>query len=226
MATVKVVDIISKAATLLKDVTGVRWSPLELQGWLNDAYREIVNFRPDSNAQTGTYACVAGPRQNITGTFAQATQLLDVIRNVAAGSDKSAVKLITRQSLDDMNRSWYGLAGAVTVERYAYDPRLNKEFLVYPPAAVGAQLEIIYSSVPAAHALTEQQLENPATAEVIRISDAYGNALLDYVLYRAYSKDAEESANAARAVAHYQAFQNSIGVKGQSEAASQPGVAQ
>jgi hypothetical protein len=225
MATVKVVEIISKAATLLKDATGVRWPALELQGWLNDAYREIVNFRPDSNAQTGTYSCVAGPRQNITGTFAEATQLLDVIRNVAAGSDKSAVKLITRQSLDDMNRSWYALTGAVTIERYSYDPRVNKEFLVFPPAAMGAQLEVMFASIPAAHTLTEQQLENPATAEVIRISDSYANALIDYVMYRAYSKDAEVAANSNRAVAHYQAFQSGVGVKGQAEAAAQPGAA-
>jgi hypothetical protein len=225
MATVKVVEIISKAATLLKDVTGVRWPALELQGWLNDAYREIVNLRPDSNAKTAVYNCVVGPRQNIAGAFAEATQLLEVIRNVATGSDKSAVKLISRQSLDDMNRSWYALTGADTIERYAYDPRVNKEFLVFPPAAVGAQLEVMYASIPAAHALTEQQLENPATSEVIRLSDSYANALIDYVMYRAYSKDAEVSANMGRATAHYQAFQNGIGVKGQSEAAAQPGVA-
>lgn len=224
MATVKVVDIISKAATLLKDVTGVRWPALELQGWLNDAYREIVNFKPDSNAKTAVYSCVAGPRQDITGTFAEATELLDVLRNVAAGSDKSAVKLISRQTLDDMNRSWYAIDGAVTIERFAFDPRVNKEFLVFPPAAVGAQLEVMYSSIPAPHTLTEQQLENPATAEVIRLSDSYGNALIDYVVYRAFSKDAEDSVNMARAVAHYQAFQTSIGAKSQTDAAAQPGV--
>ena len=225
MATVKVVEIISKAGTLLKDVTGVRWPVLELQGWLNDAYREIVNIKPDSNAKTGTYSCVAGPRQDITDTFAQATELLDVIRNVAAGSDKSAVKLITRQSLDDMNRSWYALTGAVTIERFAFDPRVNKEFLVFPPAAVGAQLEVMYASIPAAHTLTQQQLENPATSEVIRLSDSYANALIDYVMYRAYSKDAEVVENVNRATLHYQAFQNGIGAKTRSDAAAQPGVA-
>ncbi len=225
MATVKVVDVISKAQTLLKDATGVRWPVLELQGWLNDAYREIVIFRPDSNAKTGTYACVAGPRQQITSTFAAATQLLDVVRNVASSAAKSPVKLITRQTLDDMDRSWYGNTGAVTIERYAFDPRLPREFLVYPPAAVGAQLEIIYSSVPAAHTLTQAQLENSATTEVIRIDDSFGNVLIDYVMYRAYSKDTEIPAGVGRATAHYQAFQNGLGVKGQTEAAAQPGAA-
>jgi hypothetical protein len=225
MATVKVVEIISKVTTLLKDATNVRWSTLELQGWLNDAYREIVNFRPDSNAQTAVYNCVAGPRQNITGTFPEATQLLEVIRNVAVGSDQSAVKLITRQSLDDMNRSWYALEGALSIERFSYDPRVNKEFLVFPPAEVGAQLEVMFASIPAAHALTEQQLTNPATTEVIRISDGYANALIDYIMHRAFSKDAEFVENMNRAVAYYQAFQNGIGIKGQSQTSAQPGVA-
>ena len=225
MATVKVVEIISKVATILKDATGVRWTPLELQGWLNDAYREIVNFRPDSNAKTGVYTCVAGPRQNITGTFAEATQLLDVVRNVAAQSDQSAVKLITRQSLDDMNRSWYSLFGSITIERYTYDPRTPREFLVFPPANTDARLEVMYASVPAAHTLTSQQLADPATAEVIRIGDNYSNILIDYVLYRAYSKDAEHLENTTRATLHYQAFQNALGVKGQVQQAAQPGVA-
>jgi hypothetical protein len=49
--------------------------------------------------------------------------------------------------------------------------------------------------------------------------------MLDYMLYRAYSKDAEYAANAQRAVAHFQAFQNALGVKSQTEAVSQPGAA-
>jgi len=113
----------------------------------------------------------------------------------------------------------------VDIQHYMFDPRLPKEFLVYPPATTAARLEVIYSSVPLAHTLTEAQLINSATTEVIRIDDSYFNALLDYVLYRAYSKDAEYAANAQRAVAHYQAFQNALGVSAQTNAASQPGVA-
>jgi hypothetical protein len=57
------------------------------------------------------------------------------------------------------------------------------------------------------------------------MDDIFANALLDYVLYRASTKDAEQAANAQRAVAHYQAFQNALGVSAQVNAASQPGVA-
>lgn len=225
MATEKVVTLISKAQTLLQDVTSVRWPVLELQGWLNDAYREVVNLRPDSNTQTGTFTCAAGPRQVVTAQFSNALRLIEAVRNVAAGSDKRAVRLIDRKVLDEQRRTWYAETASVTIQQYMFDPRVPKEFLVYPPATTAAQLEIAYSSVPTAHALTENQLTNPATTEVIRIDDSYANALLDYMLYRAYSKDADYAANAQRAVAHFQAFQNALGVKGQTEAASQPGVA-
>lgn len=225
MATVKVVEVVSKVQTLLQDTTGVRWPVLELQGWLNDGYREAVNLRPDANTQTGEYVCTAGARQVLTGTFASALRLIEVIRNTASTSAKGAIRLVNRRALDDQRRNWYAETQTVDVQHYMFDPRLPKEFLVYPPATTAARLEVVYSSVPLAHALTEAQLINPATAEVIRLDDSYANALVDYVMYRAYSKDAEYAANAQRAVAHFQAFQNALGVKGQAEAASQPGVA-
>lgn len=225
MATVKVVELVSKAQTLLQDTTQVRWPVLELQGWLNDSYREAVNLRPDANTQTGEYVCIAGARQVLTGTFANALRLIEVVRNTATTSAKGAVRIVNRRMLDDQRRNWYAETQTVDIQHYMFDPRLPKEFLVYPPATTAARLEVIYSSVPTAHTLTEAQLINTATTEVIRLDDSYANALLDYMLYRAYSKDADYAANANRAVAHYQAFQNALGASAQANAASQPGAA-
>lgn len=225
MATAKVVDLISRAQTLLQDTTSVRWPVLELQGWLNDSYRETVNLRPDANTATGEFTCAAGARQVVTTTFASALRVIEVVRNTAVSSAKGAVRLVNRRMLDDQRRNWYAETQTVDIQHYMYDPRLPKEFLVYPPASTAARLEVVYSSVPLAHALTEVQLTNPATADVIRIDDSYFNALLDYVLYRAYSKDADYASNAQRAVAHYQAFQSALGVSAQTNAASQPGAA-
>jgi len=225
MATVKVVDVISKAQTLLKDATGVRWPLLELQGWLNDSYRDTLILRPDANTLIGEFTCVAGPRQRITSTFSNASRLVECLRNTAASSRKSRVRLASRASIDGMRPNWYSETQTVNIELYVFDPRTPTEFLVYPPASTAARLEVAYAQVPSPHTLTEAQLANAATAEVIRIDDTFSGALLDYVLYRAYSKDAEDAAVSSRAVAHYQAFQSALGVKGQSDAASQPGVA-
>jgi len=225
MAAVKVVEVVARAKTLLQDTTSVRWPLTELQLWLNDSYRDIINLRPDANTQTGTFTCAVGPRQNVTSVFSSALRLIDVVRNVAAASDKSAIRLTNRNMLDDQRSTWYGDTPVVTVQHYMFDPRLPKEFLVYPPAAATAQLEIVYSSVPQGHSLTEVELGNPLTTDTISVDDSYAGAILDYILYRAYSKDAEYAGNSQRAVAHLQAFQAALTGKGQVEAASQPGVA-
>jgi hypothetical protein len=225
MATVKVVEIIQRVQVILQDTTFVRWPALELQLWINDSYREIVNLKPDVNTQTGTFTCAVGPRQVLTTSFANAIRLIDIIRNVASASTKQAVRLVDRNILDDQRKGWYNETTSINIDHYMFDARLPKEFMVYPPATNTAQLEVVYSQVPAAHTLTEAQLLNSATTEVIRIDDSYSNAMLDYILYRAYSKDVDYAANAQRAVAHYQAFQNAISGKITTEAASRPGVA-
>jgi hypothetical protein len=225
MATVKVVDLIVRAQTLLQDEDSVRWTVAELQYWLNDAYKETIGLRPDVNTQTSEYTCVAGPRQALTGSFPNAIRLVEVVRNLATTSNKTSVRLTDRKSLDTQRRSWYADTPSASVEMYMFDPRTPKQFLVYPPATTAARLEVIYSVLPAEHTLSDAQLLNPATAETIRIDDIFATALFDYMLYRAFSKDAEQTAMMQRAVAHYQAFQNALGIKQQVDAASQPGVA-
>lgn len=225
MATVKVVDLIVRARTLLQDEDSVRWTVTELQYWLNDGYRDVLNLRPDSNTLTGEFTCVAGPRQVLTTTFPNASRLVSVVRNTASTSNKYGVRLVNKRTLDDQRKGWYTETPTVSIEEYMFDPRQPREFLVYPPATTAARLEVTYAQIPTPHTLSESQLTNTATTETIRIDDSFANALLDYVLYRAYSKDAEQQGNAARAVAHFQAFQNSLGVAAQANAASQPGVA-
>ncbi len=224
MATVTVVSLINRAQTILQDTSdpGVRWPVLELQDWLNDSYREIINIRPDANSESGAFTCAAGTRQVLTTQFANAIRLLDVVRNLAETSARKAIRHIDRDILDDQRRTWHAEAGSVDIEYFMFDPRLPREFLVYPPASTAAQVEVVYSSVPTNHTLTEAQLTSAPSSETIKIIDSYANAMLDYMLYRAYSKDAEYAANAQRALAHFTAMQNALGVKTQSDVAHNP----
>ena len=47
----------------------------------------------------------------------------------------------------------------------------------------------------------------------ISLPDIYANALCDYILYRAFTKDAEYAGNATRAAGHYSVFANALGVE-------------
>jgi len=81
---------------------------------------------------------------------------------------------------------------------------------VYPPQhATAGQVEEVYSASPT---------DLSALTDTITLDDIYSGVLLDYILYRAYSKDADLSPSAPqRAVAHYNSFLSSLGAKGQIE---------
>lgn len=219
MSTVKVYDLVNKAQTILQDTTSTRWPQDELVGWLNDAYREIILARPDANSQSGTFSCAEGTRQVLTNEFPSALRLLDIVRNVGTGSSQGAVRLIERAILDDQRRTWHAEDPATNIEHFIFDPDLPREFMVYPPAATGAALEVVYSSVPTDH---DVSVDYSTSTETIKIVDSYANAILDYMLYRAYSKDAEYAANSQRAVSHFQAMQNALGIKTKSDSAGDP----
>lgn len=215
MAVSKVVDIVKRAQTILQDTTATRWPLTELQGWLNDSYKEIVILRPDANAASATVSLAAGARQKChdagSVNLPNLLRVLDVVRNIHASSDKRAIRRTDRKILDDQRPTWYTDTATYSIQHYIYDDRNPHEFMVYPPATAGATIELVYSSVPTSHNLTEAELSS--SSEVIRLDDIYANAMLDYILYRAYSKDAEYAANGQRAQAHYAAFSGALGAK-------------
>lgn len=223
MATATVGDIITRADVILQD-NNVRWPLSELLYWLNDAYRAIVMQRPDSNMKSGTFTCAAGTRQALTktggGGFPEALRLRAVVRNMAATSNKRAVRLIQQAVLDDQRPGWHAETGSVDIQHYVYDPLNPTEFMVYPPATAAAQLEVVYSSVPTQHVIAEGSLKT--STEVIKLPDIYVNPILDYVLYRAYAKDSEYAANAQRAQGHFQAYSTALGTGVQADAATTP----
>lgn len=222
MATIKVIEIIKRVEDVLQD-SNVRWPRVELQNWLNESYLQIALLRPDASSKTGTLTCVAGSRQTITSGFSTALRLLDVVRNLASSSNKKVVRLIERSVLDDQRPAWHNDTASVNIQNYTFDIRQPKEFFVFPPATTSAQLEVVYADLPGTHSLSEANL-HPTTgsAEVIKVDDTYLSVITDWILYRAFSKDAEFAANAARAGAHYQTFMSSIGNKTQSDVGSSP----
>jgi hypothetical protein len=220
MSTVKVIDVIRRVEDVLQD-SNIRWPRTELQNWLNESYLAITLLRPDANAKTGSFTCVAGTRQRITDEFPSALRLLDVTRNLAG--NYKVIRLVSRSVLDDQRPSWHAETGTANIQHYTFDPRQPKEFFVYPPATTDAELEVIYTDSPGAHSLTESELDpDTGSSEVIKLDDIYMSPMIDWVLYRAYSKDAEYGSNEQRAAAAYQAFNAAIGAKAQTDSAVSP----
>lgn len=224
MATITVVELIARVEIVLQD-SGTRWPRTELQRWLNEAYNSILLARPDANAVTGEFLCVAGTRQSITAVFPQAMRVLDVIRNIAAESTGRVVRMVNRTILDDQRPSWHTETATLNVQHWMFDPRQPKEFFVYPPATEAAKLEVVYTAPVGQHKLSESDLDpENANTSIILLDDVYAGPLVDWILYRAYSKDAEYGENAQRAAGHMQAFTSALGLKNSTDSAADPRI--
>lgn len=201
-------SIIRRAVETLQDTTSIRWPVNELVRYLNDAQREVVLYRPDSMVTSSTITCVLGTKQNLPNNGAK---LIEVIRNAAATSSKKSVRMVNREILDAQTPGWHNIAGTVDILHFMYDPRDPKTFYVYPPALATAQLDIVYAAYPTDVTEPADGALYTAVTGNISLPDIYGNAVLDYILYRAYTKDSEYAGNANRAQAHYAAFNNALG---------------
>lgn len=200
--------ICTDAAKLLQDDTNVAWPLDELLHWLNAGQKELVLGKPDAYVKNQSVQLVAGTRQSIP---ADGNVYMRLTRNMgAAGTTPGRVILpIPMQVLDEQNPDWHTAAASATAVHAAYDERDKKHYYVYPPQpATPGYAEIIYSATP-----PDVALDDP-----IAVSDLYQSALMDYVLYRAYSKDSEYTRNDAKATAYYQTFGALLSVKTNGEA--------
>lgn len=214
-------SVIRRAATTLKDLLAVRWPADELVRWLNPGQVAIAMARPSEFTVLGAVALTAGTRQTLP---ADGFRVVDVLCNTAA--PKTAVRLVDRRLLDESNPAWRGMSGAATVSHFYFDPRDERAFYVYPPANSSAQVDVLYAAYPAPVTEPAPGSDYTAVTGNISVPDIYAEALVDYILARAFSKDSELTVNAARAQAHYQAFANALGIDATTAAAVAPGAQQ
>ena len=200
--------VLGQAVDVLQDQTSIRWPVPELVRWLNAGQREIMLHRPDAFNKTATMACAPGTKQALP---ADGVKLIEVQRN--ASGNRRAVRLCNREILDAQVPNWHSVTGSAEILHFMFDEREPRAFWVYPPAASGASLEINYSATPTDIAEPAAGSQVAAVVGNISVDDVYANALLDYVLFRAYLKDSEYAGNAERAVAHYTAFATALGIE-------------
>ena len=198
-------EILGKASIVLNDTDFVRWTKAELIGWINDAATEVVIRRPPAHAVTANVALVAGILQRIPDG---GIELLDIARNVGG----NAVRRTDRQLIDDQKPDWPTMRQASSIKHYTFDERTPTVFYVYPPAKVGIQVEMLYSSTPALVA---------TDADTLDLDRVYLSPIISFVLYRALAKDSEY-ANGQIAAAHFQAFSEALGTQNQTSMAVSP----
>lgn len=187
-------DIVARVRLILDDENGTGWSDAELTNWINDACLFVALLRPDSCVVNANMTLAAGSKQSIAGLSPAGLRLLDVVYNVTTGR---AMRMVDRNRLDSSQPTWHGATPAPPTD-FTFDNRDPATFYVYPPAAGGQQLNIVYSRVPvniAVGDLNTVDLSPP---------DVYLDPMVNYVLSRAKAKEIEHAADVQAAAAYRQ----------------------
>jgi len=209
MSTITAGALIDRSSIILQDTTNIRWPRPELLGWLNDGEREIVLHKPNAYIKNVATALTSGSKQALP---LDGVSLIDVPRNV----NGNAIRVVSREILDAQTPGWHTSTPNAVIKHYVYSPLDPKTYYVYPPSTgAGSNVDLVYAAAPA----------DVSEGSSILVDDVYATALINYMLYRAYSKDAEYAANATAATAYYQQFMTLLGAKVTAETVTSPNQA-
>lgn len=246
MAGALVRDVLYRVSGQLLDLAPqfVRWTEKELVFALNDGQRAIAKYVPIAGSRIDTIKLNAGSRQSIAHIPAASIKpgdgstpadvhglfLNDIVRNMGADglTPGASVSVAARDALDAFYRLWHTKTGAKAIDHYTFDPRTPQHFYVYPPlAAGGAWVEASLIAAPKDVPLPQapgDYAHNGASEQAISLDDRWLDDLVNYILARAWMKDAEGAANAANVQLYTGLFINSINAQVQALTGQNPNL--
>ena len=199
--------VLKRANTVLQDTGAVRWTPIELRDWLNEAMRAIVLMKPNARSGTVELTLAAGTRQTLP---AQYTLLSAVLYNIESGTPGRAIRTVNnRQMLDAQIPGWNSPAAlpySSTIHYVLQEMMTPREFFVVPGAIantrVGAIVGMQAVDVPLPTGAGTSALDLDSYTAEVQMEDQYQGILLDLILFRAFSKDSGSPDSAQRSSNH------------------------
>jgi hypothetical protein len=222
-------DVLYRVSAQLHDISPqfTRWTQRELVSWLNDGQKAIAKYIPSSCARVDAVKLVPGTKQSIESipqasilpgdgsspSLVMGHYLQSVVRNMGSNGSTPgrAVRIADREILDVNSPDWHSQT-AITVSQFIFDPRTPKVFYVSPgvPATPAVWVEMSYLANPVEVNTSGSYGMDGADTTKISVDDKYIDDLVNYILARAYMKDAEFATNGSQASAHSQMFTGSI----------------
>lgn len=201
--------ITTTAYQTLQDTRKVTWLAPEMREYVNEALRATAFVKPDMFVQQQFVALDQGVVQVLP---ADGVALFDVTRNQSG----RLVTQVDKDLLIEANRFFAAGQQLQQVEHYCADPRSPLRYFVTPPNDGTGYVEISYGAVPPTGTLD---------ADVLSVPDSYEDALVNFVLHRAYAKNSKAQ-DLTKSAAYRQAWLQALGIKSTGQAAAAPKVSQ
>lgn len=223
-------EIMQRAGVLLNDESHVRWPLAELCDWINEAVRATVLVKPSASSESRVLQLQAGTLQAVpqSGTPTPLA-LINITRNLkTAGTPRDGGRIVTPVSIEVLSAQdpyWHDKSRTPhrkEVRHYMFDEANPLEWYCYPGNDGNGIVEAVLSVLPAP--LSAGSTDPNLIASYggsIGLPEPYSVPVLEYVLFRAESKD-DDGANAGRAAGHYRLFADALGIKINVEGATSP----
>ncbi len=205
-------QIVDQARAQLQDASKRYWSDQDLVDYVNDGRRVLYDTQPELYETTAAVDLVEGHRQTLPDG---SDLLLRPIDNVTAISQRS-ITTIDGELLGRARPRWRSEALATEIVHIMYRDLEPKVYEVYPPAVAGTRIRISYAKPPTDFALADLSASPVPT---LTAEGALAGALIDYVLHRAFGKQADTSPDAGQMSGDYlRLFLTKIGAEDQAKA--------
>lgn len=220
--------LLDRARRIIQDETNVRWPLPEMRLWLNDALREIGLIKPTAFSYSAVISLSEGTMQRLSDDY---TSVMRIVRNLKSTTNSprqggAAIRTVDREILDAQSVNWHDSTKTKyqkIVRNAAFESADSRAFYVYPGNDGTGIVEAIVCKLPTGVSAPASAPDDINSYDVnIDIHDIYSNVILDYMLYRAYSKDAQYAGSAQRAAIYYGSFTNALGAKVANETALNP----
>ena len=206
MANTNVKTIVRQVQRRLIDEDAIRWSDDDMLDYTNSAIKAVLAVRPDAYVLNHEFVCVEGTKQELTE---RSNFLINVVRNSKGKAIRGPHDMLM---LDNYYPEWRSSTPEDVADCYLYDERDPKVFYLYPAVNDQHKIEIIETVIP--ESITKAEFDNDIESS---LGPLYDNALVEYMVYLAFSQDNEFAANANKANLALAAFNSVLGNKNQSD---------
>lgn len=199
--------LVDRLSRQLKDYPNHRrWPIQELLDCITDAERYICTFIPEAYVKTMVVKLAPGTVQTVPN---DSHGLLDIHRNM--GSDGktpgNAVTYAEKSQMDRYNPNWHTDPPSDSIDEFIYDGQDPYTWYNYPPVNGCVYVQGRFKMIPPAITSVNDDLS---------VKSIYTPAVYELSMYRAYSRDSEDS-NIALAEAHLRNANQILGLKSLSD---------
>lgn len=213
-------SVIDEVRRIIHDETATfRWSDAELIDYVNAGNRQTVIFLPEANT-------IETIEDTLTSRIARQSlptggiKFIKVARNYADGgtTPQGVVRFAEKDSLDTYEPDWEYVSikvdGANYFEHFCHDDNEPAVYFVYPaPVANNKRLAVVYSAIPTLMVLV---------TDILPLTDTYINALVQYTVYRALTKESRQTLPSAFRQELWQNYRTALGLKKEADAEVSP----